>query len=211
MFEHKFFRDGNTDIDHYTCYAEHLMWQGRFDEALQESERARQLDPLSVIIAADNGFILYCARQHDRAIEKFRWAREMEPGFPRADMIIGADVEDGKFAEALADLEAVRTTSDARWYWGARTYINGRAGRHSEAEQALKQLLRLTEQGTADPGLFLWVYIGIGDRDKAFAWLERAFLQRASVMVTLKVDPAFDSLRSDPRFQNLLKRVGLAE
>jgi tetratricopeptide (TPR) repeat protein len=68
-------------------YAEHLMWRGRFDEAFQESERARQLDPLSLIIAADNGAILYFSRQYDRAIEKFRSVLEMDPKFPRAHLI----------------------------------------------------------------------------------------------------------------------------
>jgi len=113
-------------------YAEHLMWRERFDEALGESERARQLDPLSVIIAADNAVILYCSRQYDRAIEKFCAAREMEPGFPRAEIIIAPYAEKGMFAEALADLEAERSRMDLRTYWALEAYINGRAGRRAE-------------------------------------------------------------------------------
>jgi Tfp pilus assembly protein PilF len=103
-------------------YAEHLMWRGRFEEALRESERARQLDPLSVIIAADNGVILYCSRQYNRAVEKFRAAREMEPGFPRAEVSIAPYVEKGLFAEALADLAAERSKLDLRTYWASKAY-----------------------------------------------------------------------------------------
>ena len=84
------------------------MWQGRFDEALQESERARMLDPLSLIIAADNGAILYLSRQYDRAIAKWRSVLEMDPLFPRAHMIMVADVEKGMYSAALADLERQR-------------------------------------------------------------------------------------------------------
>ena len=84
------------------------MWRGRFDEALGESERARQLDPLSLIIAADNGAILYFSRQYDGAIEKWRSVLEMDPDFRRAHLISGAYVEKGMFSEALADTERVR-------------------------------------------------------------------------------------------------------
>src|SRR6266849_3110287 len=85
-------------------YAECLSFQGRFDEALAESERARQLDPLSVIIARDHGTTLYFSRQYDRAIEQFRAVREMDPNFPRSGALIEAYVQKGQFADALAEL-----------------------------------------------------------------------------------------------------------
>src|SRR4029453_7433192 len=109
-------------------YAEHLMWRGRFDEALRERERARQLDPLSLIIATDHGAILLNSRQYDRAIEQLRSVMELDPDFPRAHIIQAAYVEKGMFAAALADFEAVRPTPTAHWYWAGIAYIYGRSG-----------------------------------------------------------------------------------
>src|SRR5207249_2606701 len=87
-------------------YAEHLMWLGRFDEALSESERARQLDPLSLIIAADYGAILLFSRQYDRAIEQFRSVLRKDPNFGRASVISAAYVEKRMFTQALAQIES---------------------------------------------------------------------------------------------------------
>jgi TolB-like protein/DNA-binding winged helix-turn-helix (wHTH) protein/Tfp pilus assembly protein PilF len=192
-------------------YAEHLMWRGRFDEALRESERARQLDPLSVIIAADNGVILYCSRQYDRSIEKFLAAREMEPGFPRAEVIIAPYAEKGMFAEALADLEAERSKLDLRPYWASVAYINGRAGRRAEAQRALRTFQRSTRNQPVDAGLFVLAYLGTGNNDQVFAWLEKGYAQHSNTLITLKAYPLFDPLRGDPRFQDLLRRLGLAD
>jgi len=91
-------------------YAEFLTWRGRFDEALRESESARRLDPLSLIIATDRGSIFYFSRQYDRAIEQFQSVREMDPAFGRAHLIADAYVQQGRFAEALADIAAWRRT-----------------------------------------------------------------------------------------------------
>jgi Tfp pilus assembly protein PilF len=190
-------------------YAEHLMWRGRFEEALRESERARRLDPLSVIIAADNAVILYCSRQYDRAIEKFRAAREMEPGFPRAEMIIAPYAEKGMFTEALADLEAERSKLDLRTYWVLEAYINGRAGRRAEAQRALRTFQRLTRNKAADADLFVWAYLGTGDKEKVFAWLENGYAQHSKALIALKAYPLYDPLRGDPRYQDLLRRLGL--
>jgi tetratricopeptide (TPR) repeat protein len=88
-------------------YAEYLAYQGRFHEALAESERARELDPLSLIIAADNGAIFYFSRQYDRAIERFRAVLDMDPGFARAHLVILAYAQKGQFAAALADIRSL--------------------------------------------------------------------------------------------------------
>jgi TolB-like protein/DNA-binding winged helix-turn-helix (wHTH) protein/Tfp pilus assembly protein PilF len=191
-------------------YAEHLMWRGRFDEALQESERARQLDPLSLIIAADNGAILYFSRQYDRAIEKWRSVLEMDPDFPRAHLIGAAYVEKGMFAEALADLDAHGPMVNAPWYWGHLAYIYGRSGHNIQAQRALDELLRLNRRMPIDPQVIADAYAGLGDKDQALAWLEKAYAQHSTELTSLKVNPGYDFLRSDPRYQNLLRRVGLA-
>jgi tetratricopeptide (TPR) repeat protein len=190
-------------------YAEHLMWRGRFDEALQESERARQLDPLSLIIAADNGAILYFSRQYDRAIEKWKSVREMDPDFMRARLIVGAYVEKGMFAEAVADNERFRTKISAASYWSWRAYIQARAGHREDAHWALNELLRLNPHTPVDPIIIAQAYAGLGEKQNALAWLEKAYAQRSDELVTLKVYPAYDPLRGDPRFQELLRRLRL--
>src|ERR1700678_2119213 len=122
-----------NDATAHHWYAEHLMWRGRFDEALEQSERAHQLDPLSLIIAADNGAILYFSRNYDAAIEKWRSVQDMDPGFIRAHLIMGAYVEKGMFVEALADNEKVRSTISDAAYWSWSAYIHGRARQMTEA------------------------------------------------------------------------------
>jgi TolB-like protein/DNA-binding winged helix-turn-helix (wHTH) protein/Tfp pilus assembly protein PilF len=190
-------------------YAEHLMWRGRFDEALQESERARQLDPLSLIIAADNGAILYFSRQYDRAIDQWKSVREMDPDFLRAHLIVGAYVEKGMFAEAFADNERLRPKISAASYWSWHAYIQGRAGHTEDARRALNELLRLNPHTPVDPIVIAQAYAGLGEKEEALIWLEKAYARHSNELVALKVGPAYDPLRGDPRFQNLLRRLRL--
>ncbi len=192
-------------------YAEHLTWRGRFDEALRESERARQLDPLSLIIAADNGAILYFSRQYDRSIEQFRYVLDMEPNFPRAGLIMAAYVQKGKFAEARAFIEKQPPSDDVPWHWAWLAYIEGRSGRPGEAQHALDKLLQLNRRQPVDAAALVWAYIGLDNKDQAMAWLEKASSQQSNTLVTLKVEPAFDPLRADSRFQALMRRVGLIQ
>ena len=192
-------------------YAECLTWLGRFDEALRESERARQLDPLSLIIAADNGAILYFSRQYDRAIEQFHTVLEMEPGFPRAHLVLYAYVEKGMYAEAVADIEKRAEPDDVPWKWATLAYVYGRSGQPVQARHALAKLEQLYRRQPMDPAAMLSAYVGMGNNDQAFAWLEKAYTQHSSGLTTLKVDPGYDPLRNDPRFQDLLRRVGLAQ
>lgn len=190
-------------------YAEHLMWMGHFDEAFQESEKARQLDPLSLIIAVDYGDILYNSRQYDRAIAQFRSVLEMDPSFPRAGLVFSPYVEKGMFAEALAVAgPQPKTPEDLIWYWAVRAYVFGRAGQRQEARRALRRLEELTQRQVTVPRIFVLAYLGVGDRSRVVAYLEKAYSERYSELTTLKVDPMYDPLRSDPRFTDLLRRVG---
>ncbi len=191
-------------------YAEHLMWRGRFAEALQESERARRLDPLSLIIAADNGAILYFSRQYDRAIEKWQSVQQLEPAFPRAHLIGGAYVQKGMFAEALADLESQRSQVAPTVYWAVITSIYGHAGRAADARATLHELRQSIRRRPVAAVFIAGAYAGVGDKDSTMTWLERAYAEHPSELTSLKVDPAWDLVRSEPRFQRLLERVGLA-
>ena len=191
-------------------YAEYLSLLGRFDEALAESERARQLDPLSLIIAADHGTILLYARQYDRSIAQFRAVQEMEPNFGRAHYVAAAYVEKGQFAEALAEMKSPDPEHDP-WFWAWQAYIYGRAGQPAEARAAVQKLKELYRTEHFGPDALLWAYIGAGDKDQAFVWFEKAYADHSNSLTGLKVNPGLDFLRGDPRFQELMRRVRLAE
>jgi TolB-like protein/DNA-binding winged helix-turn-helix (wHTH) protein/Flp pilus assembly protein TadD len=192
-------------------YAEHLMWRGRFDEALRESERARQLDPLSLIIATDNGAILLYSRQYDRALEKLHAVHELDPSFPRVDgLTVRAYEEKGTFPDALAELEKSRPLYNS-WACAELAYIYGRTGQPAQAAVALARMEEFNRGQPVDPVVFVEPYIGMDRKDEAFLWLNKAYAQHSNALTALKVDPLYDPLRSDPRFQDLLRRVGLSQ
>jgi tetratricopeptide (TPR) repeat protein len=198
-----------SDSTNHHWYAEQLGTQGRFDEALRESERARALDPLSLIIAADKAAILYQSRQYDRAIEQCRAVLEIEPTFPRAHhVMVFAYIQEGRFAEALADIE---TWHDDPTKTMMLAYVYGRSGQKAQAEQQLAKLEELNRRKQIDSGVMFFAYIGMGDNDQALRTLEEGYSQHSNVLRSLKVDAVFDPLRSDLRFQDLLRRVGLAQ
>ena len=195
----------NVTAHHW--YAEHLAFRGRFDEAFTESERARLLDQLSLIIAADNGAILYYSRQYDRAIEKWNAVLAMDPAFSRAHLVRNAYLEKGRIADALADVENYHPVDDTPWCWSALAYIYG-----SFRQRAAP---RAAEIGTDQPAStngsrsHCLGNIGIGDKDQAFVWLEKAYTQHSNTLITLKVEPGYDSLRSDRDFKTCCDELGL--
>ncbi len=202
--------DPNYATAHH-WYAEHLAYRGRFEEAFSEIERARKLDPLSLIIAADDGAILYYSRQYDRAIERLRSTQDMDPDFPRARMIIYAYTESGRLAEALAEIEKWRTFDDTPYAWAVETFAYGRSGKPKEAQEALAKLEESARKGHQEPTvMYVIAYAGMEQKDRAFSWLNKAVKVHSSVLMSLKVDPIYDPLRSDPRFEEILRRVGLA-
>jgi TolB-like protein/DNA-binding winged helix-turn-helix (wHTH) protein/Tfp pilus assembly protein PilF len=187
-------------------YAECLMWQRRFDEALRENELARQLDPLSLIIAADKGAILYYSRQYDRAIDQFRYVRNMDARFLRTALIVECYVHKGMFAEAQEAIGPADVNNP--WYWSQVAYVQGRSGRHQEAHHAVDQLSRLNRRHPVDPGTFTAAYMGMGNKQQTLRWLEKAVDVHAATMTALNVEPVYDPLRDEPRFQQVLRRLG---
>lgn len=190
-------------------YAECLTWLGRFDEALRASERARELDPLSLIIAADNGMIFYYARQYDRAETKLNAVLEMDPNFSRAHSLSDVYIEDGQFAQALDDIEKCKPLFGMNRYWSEMAFMLGRSGRTAEATHAIEELEELGRRQPVDPSGIAWAWAGLRDKDHTLLWLNKAYAQRSNAMTVLKVEPGYDFLRSDPRFQDLIHRVGL--
>ena len=189
-------------------YGEFLALQGRFDQSFQEMDRAQQLDPLSLIISADKAAFLYFSRNYDRATEQFTNVLEMEPSFPRAQMVIYVYVQTGQYDEALARLQVWKNTEPTPWRWGMLAYIYGRSGKTAKAREALNELERLNQQMEMDPLPLAMGYLGIDDKDAVFHWLEKAYQLRSGGLNAIKVDPAYDVLRGDPRYRAFLQRMG---
>ena len=195
-------------------YAEYLSWQGRFNEALAESDRARQLDPMSLIIANDRGAILYYARQYDRAIEQCQAVLKMDPGtsenFGNArNFIFLSEIEQGKFPQAIEGYNRGYGSTDHPWAWAMKAYAYGRWDKKEESQRALKKFLQLSPQLTEQTPALLFAYFSGPDKKKILDLLEKAYQERSPALTNLKVDPKYDNLRSEPRFQELLRRLRL--
>lgn len=211
--EKEYRRAIQLDPDYATAhqwYAECLGFEGRFDEAFAESERARKLDPLSLIISADYAALLYFSRQYDRSIAVFRRVLEMEPNFPRAYIVIFPLVEKGLFAEALADVDKWKQVVGSPWPSAVQVYVYARSGQMDQARRSLQKTSHMNQRQFLDPAAMLMAHVGMDNKDETFAWMQKCYVAR-SPLTTLKVDPMYDPLRSDPRFQKFLREVHLAQ
>jgi TolB-like protein/DNA-binding winged helix-turn-helix (wHTH) protein/Flp pilus assembly protein TadD len=191
-------------------YADCLAYEGRFTQALTESDHARALDPLSPIVAADRAVILDYARQYDRAIQAFQAVHAMDPRLARGHLIIQAYVEAGRPAEALGYLQTWRALQPGPWIWANEAYIRGRMGQRASAEAAIGKMDDANRPLKGDPlPMRALAYAGVADTDKLLATLEASWSERSNLATTLKVDPVYDFLRDDPRFIDLMHRAGL--
>jgi TolB-like protein/DNA-binding winged helix-turn-helix (wHTH) protein len=202
--------DPNSVRAHVT-YAYHLAWLGRLDEAMPHVKRAQELDPLSLITSAEIGNMLYCSRQYDRAIEQFQKIIELDPNFPPAHTRLGmVYLEKGMYEEAITEHKKAIALDDSprRTAWLGHAYAV--AGRKAEAQKILDDLKELAKQRPVSPYEFALIYMGLGDKDQAFVSLEKNCEERPDILWDIQVGPRFDSLRSDPRFTDLLRRLKLA-
>ena len=186
-------------------YAWLLSFVGRHEEAIQESKRAHELDPLSIGIWSDIGHKYYFARDYDRAIEEYRKVLEMYPNSGVQVSIALALSAKGLHNEAIEECLKIDFKD---WNIG---YIYGVAGKKKEAQEILDYYLELSKKEFVGPAFIAFIYIGLGEKDKAFEWLEKTYEQREAYLDLLKVSPMFDSLRSDPRFQDLVERMNFPD
>jgi serine/threonine protein kinase/TolB-like protein/Tfp pilus assembly protein PilF len=195
----------------HNLYSGYLSAMGRAEEAIAEANRAQELDPHSLFMSTQRGYILTNARRYDEAIEQLRRVTALDPSNYLAHWFLGIAYADNKrFDDAIATSEkAVVLSSRAPGALGALGMCYGLAGRKVEANKALHELLELNRRRYVTPVALVKVYIGLGDKDRAFAWLEKAFQERSNFMAYLRVIPEADPLRSDPRFDDLLRRMGL--
>jgi len=197
----------------HSIYSRHLSAMGRAEEAITEANRAQELDPLSLIMSARRGFVLRNARRYDEAIEQLRRVITLDPNDYLAHWYLGmAYANNRRFDQAIAMSEkAVTLSGRAPGALGVLGMCYGLAGRKVEANKTLVELLELSRRRYVTPVVMVHVYIGLGDQDRAFAWLEKAYQERSNLMAFLKVEPIADPLRSDPRFDDLLRRLGLPQ
>jgi TolB-like protein/DNA-binding winged helix-turn-helix (wHTH) protein/Tfp pilus assembly protein PilF len=192
-------------------YADYLSAVGRHEQAVTESKRALELDPLSPIINAWLGWRYFFARQYDLAIEQYLKTLEMDPTFVPAHLVLGQGYEQKSMTEKAIDelKKAVSLSGGSSLYVSSLAHAYAIAGRRSEAEMLLRQLNERA-QNTYVPSFHIAIiYAGLGQKHQALVWLEKGYQERSTWMVWLRVDPRLDVLRSDPRFQDLLRRVGL--
>jgi len=185
---------------------------GGVDEAIAEMRRAQELDPLSIIIRTHLGLMLYRGRRYDEAIEQLKQTLEMEPFFAAAHYFLALAYEQkGMCEETIEHLQtALRVSPGSPDKLGALGHAYAVFKRKEDARKALKELYRLAEQRFVSAYDYAIVYAGLREVDRAFKWLERAHEERSfSLLVSLKAEPRLDWLRSDSRFQNLVRQVGL--
>jgi TolB-like protein/DNA-binding winged helix-turn-helix (wHTH) protein/Tfp pilus assembly protein PilF len=197
--------DPNYATAHH-WYAEELSLVGRFDEALVEIERARQLDPLSLIIATDRAAILYYGRQYDASIQQFRAVIDMEPTFPRSHIIENVFVQKKMYAEAMSDAEAWERTGVGPWSVAVRAYLYGRTNQRAKALEQLSLLNERYETFPAITYLRAFPSLGLDDKEAALTWLERSYADH-SISTNVAVEPIFDPLRGEQRFQAILEKM----
>ncbi len=194
-------------------YGLYLAQEGRLNEAQAELKRAQELDPLSPVLNMDLAWAFVLARQYDRAIAECRKAIELEPNFVLAhSMLGGAYRYKGEHEQMLAALQKAVELAGRQprsLTWLAIGYA--RSGRVTEARELLGQLETQAKQGRLLPYYLATVYASLGEGNQALTQLEQAQADRSSWLVWLKVDPAFESLRAEPRFADLLRRVGLMQ
>jgi adenylate cyclase len=187
-----------------------LAWQGRFDESLAEFQRASELDPLSPGITTDVGAPLVFQAKYEAAKERGRKALELDPGFNFAQWGLGwTDLHAGNFKEAIPELEKARVIDSPPFIAGFLGYAYAKAGDHAKAEAIIAELKRKSSRRFVSPACIALVYLGLGEKQRALEGLEKAYEVRSQWMSLLKVDTIFDPLRSEPRFIELLKKVGL--
>jgi tetratricopeptide (TPR) repeat protein len=196
----------------HNLYASYLIVMGRYQEAVSEVKRAQGLAPVSLPINVQVARVFYFAREYDAAIEQCRKVLEMDPNFGGAHQFLGRSYKQKQmYEEALTELQKARGfLADNAEVLSLIGYTYAVSGRRIEAQKTLGELQGLSKQRYVSPYHMAMVYAGLGEQDKAFDWLEKAYAQREGRMTILKFAPEFDSLHADARFPELLRRIGLA-
>jgi len=192
-------------------YAEYVMTMGRQVEAIAKMKNSQELDPLSLIINVAIGWASYMARRYDEALEQLLRTVELEPNYPVTYWILGLLYrKTGRYELAISVGEkGVNLSGGSPLMRAALAHTLGESGRGQEALQRLEDLRKLAKHKYVAPYFFAGIHIGLGENDRAIEYLEKSYEEHSHWLIYLHIDPSMDGLRNNPRFQELLKRVGL--
>jgi tetratricopeptide (TPR) repeat protein len=184
---------------------------GRHEEALREIKRAIELDPLSPIINMQRAYVYYASREYGQAIKQFKKALELHPNFYVNHEILAYTYSYmNMHEEAIRAAQKANALSENPRNIIALGYVYAMAGKKDKALQILDSMMKLSNQKLIQIAVYIaLLYISLNDNDHAFHWLEKAYEQRDYWLTLAKVEPRFDPVRSDPRFIELLKKIGL--
>jgi serine/threonine protein kinase/Flp pilus assembly protein TadD len=196
----------------HSWYSEYLIALGRYDEALTETNRARELDPRSPITNLASCVRFYYAHQYAQAIEQCQKTLALDSLFVPAHVFLGRAYEQqAMYPEAIVELrKALELSGEDTNELAALGHAYAISHQEAQAKKIIEQLTERSQQTYVQPTWIAVIHIGLGEKDQAFYWLRKAYEDRSAWMVFLNVDPMFDSVRSDPRFLDLMRRVGLS-
>jgi serine/threonine-protein kinase len=199
-----------NNAEAHAAFAGWLTSQGRTEEAISSCRRARELDPLA-ISGSDLAWTLFYARHYDDAVKELHSVLAGRPDDAFALWILGfALIANHHPEEAVPVLEkGVSASNRSPAIVGLLVHAYAQAGRRSDALRLLEELKRRKQTGYVPAAAFVKAYLGLGDYDQAYFWLEEAYKEQSNILQFLKVHPIFDPVRNDPRFANLVRRVGL--
>ena len=200
-----------NNADNHHNYAHFLLHMGREEESRAESERAVEINPFDTMLRACLGWHCLYTHRYEEAVEHCNRVLQMMPRAYWAHMVLGWVYEEKKMPkEAIAEFKkAPEGFTDTVMSTAALAHAHAIAGNTPEAKKILAQLLRRSKRGYVSAYDIAVIYAGLGERDRAFEWLEKAYAERSSFLVYIKGDPRFEAFRSDERFQALLHRIGL--
>jgi len=193
----------------YSAYLDHM---GRCEEAIAEAKTAKQLDPLAIGRNVILGVAFYCERNYDQAIAAFRKDLELDPTYYLAQhWLVYPYLSKGMYEEAIAEINQEARhkdlpETDARFQLGVAYAL---AGKRKEAVKILNNLKKERNQKYVRPRMIASLYAALGEKDQAIAWLEKSCEERDDWIVWTRMNPEFQSLRSDARLQDIMRRVGL--
>jgi len=198
----------NYAIAHH-WYAHYLAARGRLDEAMREIKRAQELDPLSLIINTAVGMVFYYRRQSEQAIAQLHKTLEMDSNFVAAQLQLGVVyVQQRRYEEAIATFKrTIHVAGENPVSLALLAHAYAVSGKSAEAIKILTEFQKPSQRRLISPSHMALIYLGLGEKDQVFAWLEKAYQERSNYLIYLKVEPLVDSLRPDPRFTALLNKV----
>jgi TolB-like protein/Tfp pilus assembly protein PilF len=189
-----------------------LLSMGRFDESIAEGRRAEELDPLSPVISADLGWSLFLARRYDEAIIQLKRTLTLDPNFYLTHRYLAiACHTKGNYAEAIGEYRKALALNDDPWVKALLGRSLAKSGQRGEAIKMLGELQSESAHRYVPSASLAVVYAALGEKDKAFVWLEKDVAERSPRPPLFSVNPVFDDLRDDPRFTDLVRRVALAK